>query len=99
VDGVGGPRWRSGGGGVSGWVRYYLLSFSTCWADRFVLVIDGVDIKINGIGQRTVRLRFGFSCTFARLVRLSPLSSQSMPIRVDGRFGRWRQAFLSDSMG
>lgn len=62
-------------------------------------MIDGVDVKIDGIGQRAVRLRFGFSCTLAGLVRLSPLGSQSMPIMVDGGFGWWRQAFLSDSMG
>jgi len=63
-----------------------------------VLAIDGPDVKVDGIGQRAVRLCFGFSCTLARLVRLSPLGSQSMLIRVDGGFEPWRQTFLSDSV-
>jgi hypothetical protein len=31
-----------------------------------------VDVKIDGIGQRAVRLCFGSSCTLARLIHLSP---------------------------
>ena len=39
------------------------------------------------------------STSLARLRDLSTIRSQSMLTRVDGGFGRWRQAFLSESVG